>query len=142
MTLDEMNQFLGQHFPQGDVFGVMEAVGDGWVLMRLKVEEQHLRPGGTVSGPTMMGMADVCIWSAIQTKIGPAPMMVTSNLNINFLSKPKPVDLMARARILKVGKRLCFGECYLYSEDDEERMVAHVTAAYALALANAESSSH
>lgn len=133
MTIDEVRAFLAEHYPQGEIYGSVEDVGEGWVLMRLRVDEQHLRPGGTVSGPTMMGMADVAIWTALQTKMGVAPMMVTSNLNINFLSKPKPVDVLARARVLKVGRRLGFGECYIYS-GSEDQIVAHVTASYALAL--------
>lgn len=133
MTLDEIAGFLAEHFPQGDIFGAVDGIGDGWASMRLTVDDQHLRPGGTVSGPTMMGMADVCIWAALQTRLGPSPMTVTSSLNINFLSKPRPVDLLARARVLKVGRRLGVGECYLYS-GDEDRIVAHVTASYALAV--------
>lgn len=130
-TVDALNQFLSDHFPQGEGFGRVEDAGDGWVLMRLTVDNNHLRPGGTVSGPTMMGMADVAIWASLQTKIGPSPMTVTGNLNINFLSKPKPVDLLARARVLRVGRRMGVGECYLYS-GDEDSMVAHVTANYSI----------
>lgn len=130
-TVSELNQFLKDHFPQGESFGSVEDVGDGWVFMRLSVANSHLRPGGTVSGPTMMGMADVAIWSALQTKIGPSPMTVTSNLNINFLAKPQPVDMLARARVLRVGKRSGVGECWIYS-GSEEQMVAHVTANYSI----------
>ena len=130
-TVQELNDFLTNHFPQGEGFGAVEEAGDGWVLMRLTVEDSHLRPGGTVSGPTMMGMADVAIWSALQTKIGPSPMTVKGNLNINFLSKPKPVDMLARARVLRVGRRNGVGECYIYS-GDEDSMVAHVTATYSI----------
>ncbi|CAI8183270.1 MAG: Uncharacterised protein [Marinobacterium sp. xm-d-530] len=130
-TVQELNDFLTNHFPQGEGFGAVEEAGDGWVLMRLTVEDSHLRPGGTVSGPTMMGMADVAIWSALQTKIGPSPMTVTGNLNINFLSKPKPVDMLARARVLRVGRRNGVGECYIYS-GDEDSIVAHVTATYSI----------
>ena len=130
-TVQELNDFLTNDFPQGEGFGAVEESGDGWVLMRLTVEDSHLRPGGTVSGPTMMGMADVAIWSSLQTKIGPSPMTVTGNLNINFLSKPKPVDMLARARVLRVGRRNGVGECYIYS-GDEDSMVAHVTATYSI----------
>lgn len=130
-TVAQLTQFMLDHFPQGVDFGQLEEVGDGWVLMRLSVADSHLRPGGTVSGPTMMGLADVAIWSALQTKIGPSPLTVTSNLNINFLAKPEPVDILARARILRVGKRNGVGECYIYS-GSEERMVAHVTANYSI----------
>jgi uncharacterized protein (TIGR00369 family) len=130
-TVAELSLFLTEHFPQWDSSGVLEDAGDGWATIRLKVDDSHLRPGGTVSGPTMMGMADVAIWIALQTKIGPSPLTVTSNLNINFLSKPKPVDIIAKARVLRVGKRSGVGECYIYS-GDEDSMVAHVTASYAI----------
>ena len=130
-TIPELNKFMHENFPQGVEFGSLEEVGDGWVLMRLSVADSHLRPGGTVSGPTMMGMADVAIWTALQTKIGPSPLTVTSNLNINFLAKPQPVDMLARARVLRVGKRSGVGECWIYS-GSEELMVAHVTANYSI----------
>lgn len=134
-TIAELNQFLLEHFPQWETAGILEDAGDGWATIRLKVEDAHLRPGGTVSGPTMMGMADVAIWIALQTQIGPSPLTVTSNLNINFLSKPKPVDMIAKARVLRVGKRTGVGECYIYS-GDEDSMVAHVTATYSIPSKN------
>lgn len=130
-TVAQLIEFMQEHFPQGADYGRLEEVGDGWVLMRLSVADAHLRPGGTVSGPTMMGLADVAIWGALQTKVGPSPLTVTSNLNINFLAKPEPVDIIARARVLRVGKRNGVGECYIYS-GSEERMVAHVTANYSI----------
>ncbi len=130
-TIPQLTAFIQESFPEGVSFGSIEEVGDGWVLMRLPVSDSHLRPGGTVSGPTMMGMADVSIWAALQTKIGPSPLTVTSNLNINFLAKPQPVDMLARARVLRVGKRSGVGECWIYS-GSEEQMVAHVTANYSI----------
>lgn len=130
-TVAELKQFLDRHFPQGEGYGELEAAGDGWAQMRLRVDHNHLRPGGTVSGPTMMGIADVAMWIALQTRIGPSPLTVTSHLNINFLSKPKPHDLIAQARILRVGRRSGVGECCIHS-GDETRLVAHVTATYAI----------
>lgn len=132
MQLEEMQQFLLDHFPQGEQYGKLEELGNGWSLMRLAVGDDHLRPGGTVSGPTMMGLADVAVYAALLSRIGPVALAVTTNLNINFLRKPKPnADLLARAEMLKVGKRLGVGEVAVYSEGDEDP-VAHATMTYAI----------
>ena len=104
MSFIEMRDFLAEQFPQGDQYGVLEALGDGWSEMHLPIDEQHLRPGGTVSGPAMMALADVAMYAALLSKIGPVALAVTTNLNINFLRKPKAnMDIVARAEILKVG---------------------------------------
>lgn len=132
MSFDEMRAFLQDHFPQGEQYGQLEQLGDGWAEMRLAVGDDHLRPGGTVSGPTMMGLADVALYAALLSRIGPVALAVTINLNINFLRKPRPdADLLARAQMLKVGKRLGVGEVYVRSEGDEEP-VAHATITYSI----------
>jgi len=132
MQFDEMKAFLQDHFPQGEQYGQLDDLGDGKTVMRLAVADDHLRPGGTVSGPTMMGLADVAIYAALLSRIGPVPLAVTTNLNINFLRKPRPdADLIARAEMLKVGKRLGVGEVALYSEGDDEP-VAHATMTYSI----------
>lgn len=130
ISVEELKASLAEHFPQGAQYGELDWVGDGEAGMRLTVSEQHLRPGGTVSGPVMMGLADVALFAALQTRIGVEPMAVTSNLNINFLSKPEAdSDLMCHARMLKVGRRLAVGEAYLHCGDESDP-VAHVTATY------------
>jgi uncharacterized protein (TIGR00369 family) len=132
MSFDEMRAFLQDHFPQGEQYGQLEQLGDGWAELRLAVGDDHLRPGGTVSGPTMMGLADVALYAALLSRIGPVALAVTINLNINFLRKPRPdADLLARAQMLKVGKRLGVGEVYVRSEGDEEP-VAHATITYSI----------
>ncbi|MFC6672258.1 PaaI family thioesterase [Marinobacterium aestuariivivens] len=134
LTLEQLNEFLAEHFPQGDQYGALERVGPGSAVMRLSVSDQHLRPGGTVSGPVMMALADVAVYAALLTKIGPVPLAVTSNLNISFLHKPQAgADLVAEARMLKVGRMLGVGEVYLYSGDASEP-VAHATITYAIPL--------
>ena len=90
-----------------------------------------MRPGGTVSGPTMMELADFAMYVAVFSAIGPQPLAVTTNLNINFLRKPTRADLIADARLMKVGKRLAVGEVTIYSEGTDEP-VAHVTATYSI----------
>jgi uncharacterized protein (TIGR00369 family) len=132
MTFEQMQAFLKEHFPQGDQYGELMALGEGKATMRLPVDDQHLRPGGTVSGPAMMGLADVAIYAALLSKIGPVPLAVTTNLNINFLRKPAAdADLLAEAQMLKVGKRLGVGEVSILSAGDDEP-VAHATMTYSI----------
>ena len=132
MDFDEMQLFLRDHFPQGEQYGRLDSLGDGWAEMRLAVGDDHLRPGGTVSGPTMMGLADVALYAALLSRIGPVALAVTINLNLNFLRKPKAnVDLLARAEMLKVGKRLGVGEVYIRSAGEDDP-VAHATITYSI----------
>lgn len=132
MSFEQMRSFLAEHFPQGDQYGELRALGDGWAEMCLPVDDQHLRPGGTVSGPAMMGLADVATYAALLSRIGPVALAVTTNLNINFLRKPRAdMNIVARAEMLKVGKRLAVGEVYILS-DGEEEPVAHATMTYSI----------
>ncbi len=132
MNFEEMQRFLAAHFPQGEQYGELLELGDGTSTFRLPVDDQHLRPGGTVSGPAMMGLADVAVYAALLSKIGPVELAVTTNLNINFLRKPRSdMDILAKAQMLKVGKRLGVGEVYILS-DGEEDPVAHATMTYAI----------
>lgn len=132
MNFEQMRQFLAEHFPQGDQYGELLDLGEGTSKMRLPVDDQHLRPGGTVSGPAMMGLADVAIYAALLSKIGPVPLAVTTNLNINFLRKPvADADIIAEAKMLKVGKRLGVGEVSILSDGDEDP-VAHATMTYSI----------
>ncbi|WP_286240730.1 PaaI family thioesterase [Neptuniibacter halophilus] len=132
MNFTEMQQFLEEHFPQGAQYGELLELGNGTSTMRLPVDDQHLRPGGTVSGPAMMGLADVAVYAALLSKIGPVALAVTTNLNINFLRKPAAdSDIIAKAQMLKVGKRLGVGEVSILSAGDEEP-VAHATMTYSI----------
>mgnify|MGYP000229739898 FL=1 len=132
MTIEQMNSFLAEHFPQGEKFGVLTGLGDSWAKMKLPVDDEHLRPGGTVSGPSMMALADVCMYAALLGQIGPVALAVTTNLNINFMSRPRPdADLLARCSLMKVGKRLAVGEVWIRSEGCVE-LVAHTTLTYSM----------
>jgi len=133
MTLEEVNAFLLRDFPQiapGREF-IVEAVGPLSARMRLCASEKHLRPGGTISGPSMFALADVTLYVAILAQIGPVALAVTTNLNINFLRRPAPGDLIADCRLLKLGKRLAVGEVFLHSPGDEDP-VAHATGTYSI----------
>ena len=134
MTPDALNRFLEADFPQlhtdGKVFDVVD-VGPGMVIMRLSPNERHLRPGGTISGPTLFALADVGAWCAVLAHIGPVALAVTTNLNINFLRKPEPGPLSCTCRILKLGKRLAVVEASIFGSDDAD-LVAHATATYSI----------
>ncbi|MDX1466667.1 PaaI family thioesterase [Halomonas sp. 1390] len=130
MTAAAIEDFLDEVFPQRT--GTIEGVGEMRATMSLAIEDEHLRPGASVSGPTLMGLADVCLYVAILAQIGPEPMAVTSDLHCRFLRRPRgDRDIIANARLLKLGRRLAVGEVQLFSADDE-RPVALVTATYAL----------
>jgi len=132
MNVEQINQFLAEHFPQGADYGSVDAVYHLGARMRLTPGQAHLRPGGTVSGPVMMALADVAMYVALLGEIGPVPLAVTTNLNINFLHRPQPdTDLVAEAKLLKVGRRLAVGEVTLCS-DGEAMPVAHVTCTYSI----------
>lgn len=134
MTLEEVDAFLAAEFPQiadgGPTYEV-EDVGYGAARMRLLYHERHLRPGGTVSGPAMMALADVALYVALLGAIGPVKLAVTTNLSINFLRRPEPRDVVAVCRYLKIGRTLAVGEAELFSDGGDEP-VAHVVATYSI----------
>ena len=131
MTIPELEGFLAAEFPQAffpDSGLSIEALWDGGCRVRQAFREVSLRPGGTISGPTMMALADIAMYVALLAAIGPVPLAVTINLNINFLRKPSQRDLTAEARLLKLGKRLASGEV----TQGEEAPVAHATSTYSI----------
>jgi uncharacterized protein (TIGR00369 family) len=134
MTIPELEGFLAAEFPQAFFPGSglsIEALWDGGCQVRQAFREASLRPGGTISGPTMMALADVAVYVALLAAIGPVPLAVTINLNINFLRKPGRCDLTAEARLLKLGKRLAIGEVTIRC-DGEQSPVAHATSTYSI----------
>jgi uncharacterized protein (TIGR00369 family) len=132
MTAAELDAFLHREFPQVDRHGYrVESVGDRLARVRMAFHEDHLRPGGTVSGPSLMSLADTAMYVVVLAAIGEVPLAVTTNLNINFMRRPGPVDVIAEARLLKLGKRLAVGDVAMYSDGDPE-MVAHATLTYSI----------
>jgi len=110
---------------------VVESLGDGEARVRCPFRDDFLRPGGTISGPVMMTMADYAMYAAVLSRIGMVELAVTTNLNINFLRRPHPGDVLAEAKLLKLGQRLAVGEISLHVAGEEE-LVAHVTATYSI----------
>jgi uncharacterized protein (TIGR00369 family) len=109
--------FLDREFGQvaGD-FAVERAAPEGLTL-RLRIGDRHLRPGGTVSGPTIFLLADVAMYLAILSRIGPVALAVTTNCSIDFLRKPPAdCDLIGEARVLKLGRSLAVGDVLVYGE--------------------------
>lgn len=121
---------MAKEFPQAKI--TIEAVGEMSAIVRHKIGEQELRPGGTVSGPVMMAVADTALYVAILGEIGLQPLAVTTSLNFNFLRKPvATADIIGECKLLKVGKRLAVGEVTIYSEGEPEP-VAHAVGTYAI----------
>lgn len=121
LTESDLTEFLRVTFPQvKDDFAVERLTDDG-IILRLKVAERHLRPGGTVSGPSMFGLADVAFYFALMSRIGLQALAVTTNVSIDFLRKPMPdADLLGEARILKIGRQLAAGDVLIRSVGQEE----------------------
>ena len=132
ITVAEFQEILRESLPfaQNLAPEIIE-LGPTRVSLRMPYRDDFLRPGGTISGPLLMGLADLAMYAIVLAAIGRVELAVTTNLNINFLRKPPPADILAHARLLKLGKRLAVGEVELFSADEPE-MVAHVTATYSI----------
>ena len=127
---EQITDFFTRDFPQTKCQIV--SVGNGTALVTHPVGHEELRPGGTVSGPTMMALADVALYAAILGEIGIVPLTVTTSFNINFLKRPQPANsILAESRLLKLGKTLVVGEVNIFSGDDP-MPVAHATGTYSI----------
>ena len=115
MTVDELQRFLEDAFPELPPTYVVEEVSDRGARLRLPVTGSHRRPGGTVSGPALMALADCTAWLAIVGQIGPVALSVTTSLHIDFLRRPELVDVVADGVLLKLGRRLAVVEVALRS---------------------------
>jgi uncharacterized protein (TIGR00369 family) len=111
---------------------VIESVADRAARVRLLLSERSIRPGGTISGPAMFTLADFSIYVALLATLGASAVQsVTSNLNITFLMRPEPTDVIAEVRVIRIGKRLSYSEVNLFSEGRPDA-IAHATATYAM----------
>lgn len=131
----EINTFIDTHFPnvhEGTGRLEAETAGGRSARVRMHHDVRMMRPGGTVSGPSMFKLADFSVYVAILAELGfEAQEAVTTSMTMNFLSRPRPADMLAEVRLIKLGRRLAVAEVALYS-DGEAAMVAHATATYAL----------
>ncbi|WP_420010555.1 PaaI family thioesterase [Tateyamaria sp.] len=132
MNAAEMNAFLGKVFLEVAGEFHVEEVSDDGVTLRLLVQDRHLRPGGTISGPAMFGLADVTAYMVTLAQIGPRALAVTTNCSIDFMRKPAAgVDLIAHGRLLKLGKMLSVSDVLVYSEG-MDKPVARASLTYAI----------
>ena len=132
MNAAELEAFLAREFPQVARDFAVEALHEDGVTVRLKVDERHLRPGATVSGPTIFSLADVSIYLAILARLGPVALAVATNASIDFMRKPAAgVDLIAEARVLKFGRVLVVGDVLIRSEG-QEPAVARASLTYSI----------
>jgi uncharacterized protein (TIGR00369 family) len=131
MSAAEVTQFLKREFPQIDHLDLrIEELSDGRARLRLPRHESQIRPGGTVSGPTMMTLADTSMYALLLGMLGPVALAVTTSLSINFLRRPEPADLLSEVKLLKLGRRLAVGEVTIYCGGLEP--VAHAVATYSI----------
>ena len=135
LTVEAVNSLIDEHFPGIHAGGRridIVSVADRVARCRMRPSERAIRPGGTLSGPAMFTLADYTIYVALIATLGPPAIPpVTSNLNINFLKRPEPVDLLADARIIRLGRRLAYCDVQLYCEGRTE-LVAHATGSYSI----------
>lgn len=131
MTAAEITTFLAVEFPQMDGVFEIVSISPESVKVRMNVTHDHLRPGGTVSGPAMFALADCAFYYAVLANVGPQALCVTTSCSIDFMRKPANADMIADVRILKLGRSLCVGDVLLYSEGGE-KPVARANLTYSI----------
>ena len=130
VTTEQFNEIIQTELPSSASLGIyLQSIEYGEAELVLPYSEITLRAGGTIAGPFMMMLADVCMFAVVLSMLGEVKLAVTTSLNINFLRKPSECDLVARGSIIKMGKRLAVLEVSIYSEED---LVAHATGTYSI----------
>lgn len=129
---EALSAFMAREFPQVAADFAIERLAPREIDVRLRVDERHLRPGGTVSGPSMFALADVSVYLAVLAMIGPEALAVTTGCSMDFMRKPAAgTDMIARCRLLKLGRVLAVGDVLLYSEGMAEP-VARASMTYSI----------
>ena len=131
MNIDEIHEFLRAEFPQVSEKFRVEEVSFGQIRVRMLIDSRNIRPGGTVSGPSIFSLADVSVFLAIQAVKGPVKHAVTTNCSIDFMRRPELADLISETRLLKFGKRLVVGNVLIRSFDRDEP-VAQASLTYSM----------
>jgi uncharacterized protein (TIGR00369 family) len=131
MTVAELRKFIAEEFPHPPSDVDIEHLDDTTIRVRQRTSTRNLRPGGTVSGPTLMAMVDFGFYLLVLGRLGPVAHAVTTNLNINFMRKPEPGDLVGEGRLLKLGRSLAVGDFTVWS-DGVKDPVAHATVTYSI----------
>ena len=137
LTAKQVQDLIRDGIPMAEDIDLrIEEIGEGFARIRIPFQDKNLRPGGSISGPTLMAAGDTAMYAAILGTLGEVTMAVTSNLNINFMQRPKDVDIVAEGTILKLGKRMAFCEVSIKGDGSDD-MYAHVTGSYSLPPENA-----
>jgi len=137
LSKDELTDYLAEIFPQMSRDFAIDRLEPDGIAMRLLVGDRHLRPGGTVSGPSLFALADVCVYAMILSRLGRLALAVTTNSSIDFLRKPAAgKDIIARGKLLKLGRSLVVGDVLMYSQSLTEP-VARATMTYSIPPAKA-----
>lgn len=131
MTIAEIEALMDKHFPDSRRMWTITELGERRLTLRMGFRKQLVRAGGTISGPAMMGLADTAAYFLTLAHAGPLPHMATANLDIHFLARPQPVDIIASAHLLRLGRRLAVSTVEIRSDGSDE-IVAHATVTYAL----------
>ena len=134
LSVSQFQNIMDERLPFAQMMGMqVDYFRADHVQLRAVYSDRFLRPGGTIAGPVMMGLADAALYALVLSRIGLVELAVTTQLSINFLRRPGPCDVIAVARMLKLGKRLAIGEVSLFSEqDDHGEPVAHATGTYSI----------
>ncbi len=132
MSAADLQDFLAREFADISALGIIvERVDERTITLRLPAQSAMIRPGGTISGPTMFSLADVSVWLLILAQIGPVALAVTTSVGMNFFRKPSPGDLVAEGELLKLGARLAVGHVRLHAEGSRE-LVADASITYSI----------
>jgi len=131
MTIADIEALMDQHFPDSKRLWKITALENRDLTLRMPFHKSLVRAGGTISGPAMMLLADTAAYFLTLAHAGPHPLMATANLDIHFLSRPSPVDVIASAHLLRLGRRLAVSRVEIRSDGSED-IVAHATVTYAL----------
>jgi uncharacterized protein (TIGR00369 family) len=130
LSLAELEQLMDDSFPSWRAFSKIVSIGDNDLVVRMPFRKDLLRAGGTISGPALMALADTAAYFLTLVHAGPVPSAATANLDIHFLARPSPNDIVAKATLLRLGRRLAVSAVDLH--DHEDALVAHATVTYAL----------
>lgn len=131
MSAAEILRFIEMNFPQGRSYCQIEELAEQSLRLRLPYSDNYLRPGGTISGPTLMTLADTATYFLILAMLGPVALAVTTSLHINFMRRPAPEDMIAKAKMLKLGRQLAVVEVYIEAAGSGD-LVAQATVTYSI----------
>lgn len=138
LNKDELVEYLDEVFPQVRNHFAIDDLQEDAITMRLLTSDRHLRPGGTVSGPAMFSLADVCVYAMVLARVGRQALAVTTNCSMDFMRKPQADrDVVAHCRLLKLGRALAVGDVLMYSEGSD-KPVARASMTYSIPPQKAE----